>query len=307
MNADLVCKGGGIKGIALIGAICCFEEYGYTWKNVAGTSAGAIVSSLIAVGYTGLDLKEICFSLNFSDFNDKSTLQSIPIIGPFAGLLVSKGVYQGDAIEEFLHDKFKEKGKTKFKDISTNGKSNLKIIAADITRKKLLILPDDLVDYNIDPMEFEIAKAVRMSLSIPFYFNPVILKNDSISSYIVDGGLVCNFPIWIFDNEKSPRWPTFGLNLDDGKKTDSSISNTNLLDYMFDVIETALSQNEDVYLRDKDAVRIVNIPSLDINSTNFNPSKDEVLALYKSGYNSAKEFLFKWNFKDYLERYESKI
>ena len=58
MYADLVCKGGGVKGIALLGAIYYLEEKGYTFQNFAGTSAGAIVSSLLAVGYTGKELKE---------------------------------------------------------------------------------------------------------------------------------------------------------------------------------------------------------------------------------------------------------
>ncbi|PJI08961.1 MULTISPECIES: patatin-like phospholipase family protein [Clostridium] len=62
-----------------------------------------------------------------------------------------------------------------------------------------MILPDDLRKYNIDPMEFSIAKAVRMSCSIPLYFTPYILKNTSPYSFIVDGGLLSNFPIWIFD------------------------------------------------------------------------------------------------------------
>ncbi|MDO7206006.1 patatin-like phospholipase family protein [Paraclostridium bifermentans] len=68
-----------------------------------------------------------------------------------------------------------------------------------VTRKKLLVLPDDLVDYGLDPMEFEISKAVRMSVSIPLYFYPVELKYDNKSCFVVDGGLLSNFPIWIFD------------------------------------------------------------------------------------------------------------
>ena len=51
MYADLVCKGGGVKGIALVGALSYFEERGYVWKKVAGTSVGAIIASLVAVGY----------------------------------------------------------------------------------------------------------------------------------------------------------------------------------------------------------------------------------------------------------------
>ena len=77
----------------------------------------------------------------------------------------------------------------------------------------MLILPDDISRYGIDPMEFEIAKAVRMSISIPLYFKPIKFSYENGCSFIVDGGILSNFPIWIFDVEGIPRWPTFGLKL----------------------------------------------------------------------------------------------
>ena len=49
---DLVCEGGGVKGIGLAGAYAALEEHGYKPQNVAGTSAGAITAALIAAGYT---------------------------------------------------------------------------------------------------------------------------------------------------------------------------------------------------------------------------------------------------------------
>ena len=62
---DLVCEGGGIKGIALLGAIYYLNEQGYEFKKIAGTSAGAIVASLLAVGYKGNELKDILFNIDF--------------------------------------------------------------------------------------------------------------------------------------------------------------------------------------------------------------------------------------------------
>ena len=61
---DLVCEGGGIKGIALLGAIYYLNEQGYEFKKIAGTSAGAIVASLLAVGYKGNELKDILNNYN---------------------------------------------------------------------------------------------------------------------------------------------------------------------------------------------------------------------------------------------------
>ena len=57
LYADAVFEGGGVKGIGLVGAVAVAEEKGYRWMNLAGTSAGAIVDTLIAAGYTAEEMK----------------------------------------------------------------------------------------------------------------------------------------------------------------------------------------------------------------------------------------------------------
>ena len=68
----------------------------------------------------------------------------------------------------------------------------------------------------MDPDELEIAAAVRMSMSIPIFFDPVVYhdpRKPHDQRLIVDGGLLSNFPVWLFDTpaDHVPRWPTFGL------------------------------------------------------------------------------------------------
>lgn len=306
MKADIVCEGGGVKGIALLGAIYYLEEQGYTFERFAGTSAGAIVTSLLAVGYTGKDLKNMLLNLDFKDFYVKNKLNLLPFIGATISLFKNKGLFSGNNIEEYLYKLYKAKAKTKFKDISINGVSPLKIIASDITNKRLLILPDDLVKYNIDPLEFSIAKAVRMSISLPFYFNPVILKSGKHSSFIVDGGLLSNFPIWLFDVENNPRWPTFGLKLisNNDLKTVSP-SKSNLITYSCDVIDTILTKDDEAFLNNRDSVRTIKIRTYDIGTVDFAISKEEYLKLFNSGYDCAKTFLAKWSFNSYISRYRN--
>lgn len=304
MKADIVCEGGGVKGIALLGAIYYLEEKGYTFQNFAGTSAGAIVSSLLAVGYTGKELKELLLNIKFTDFYEKNKLSLLPFIGPTISLFKNKGLFSGNNIEEYLNKLYKAKGKHKFKDIAVNGKSPLKVIASDVTNKKLLVLPDDLKNYNIDPLEFEIAKAVRMSISIPFYFNPVILKYGKESSYIVDGGIFSNFPIWLFDVDGIPKWPTFGLKLlsdNDLKKT--SPNKSNLITYSCDIVDTLFSNSDEGFLKNKDSVRTIKIRTYNIGTVDFTISKEQYLTLFNSGYVSAKKFLSTWNFNSYISRY----
>jgi NTE family protein len=91
------------------------------------------------------------------------------------------------------------------------------VMATDVTNGRLLRLPWDYPSFGLDPDEQLVADAVRMSLSIPFYFEPCTLRNPSTgkSATVVDGGVLSNFAIEIFDRTdgQKPRWPTFGVRL----------------------------------------------------------------------------------------------
>lgn len=302
MKADAIFEGGGVRGISFVGAICCLEDKGYELQRLAGTSAGAIMAALLAVGYTGKELSMI-IDTDFTKFLDPDVIQAIPLLGKPLGLLLEKGMYQGDSLEVWMQGLLKAKGKTKFKDVMLEGRSRLKIIASDITKKEIVILPDDLPKYGFDPMEFEIAKAVRMSTAIPLFFNPVVIKYKSCTSYIVDGGVLSNFPVWIFDAYNTPDWPTFGFQLVDPGVSNCSMGKTDLLSYILDIIEAMVEEDQSRYLRDKDSVRTISIPTLGIQSTDFNISQEDSFKLYLSGYESCKKFLEQWDFRNYVRKY----
>lgn len=305
MKVDAVFEGGGIKGIGLIGAVCCLEDKGYGWHRYAGTSAGSIIASLLAVGYTGKELKDIMMDYDCKNYLDKYKIESLSFFRKSTSLFKNKGIYSGNPIEDFVREFLEKKGKTKFKDVSVNGKSKLKIIASDITKKKMLILPDDISEYGINPMEFEIAKAVRMSIGIPLYFRPVKLSYNKEYSFIVDGGILSNYPVWIFDVEEIPKWPTFGLKLAGESSKNSVITKIDFVSYLLDIVNTTIDRNEEVYVRDKDSIRTIFIPTLGISSTEFNITKDKKLKLFESGYNSAEKFLDSWDFKKYIAKYRT--
>ena len=71
-HADLVFEGGGVKGIALAGALATLEEREYRPQNIAGTSAGAITAALLAAGYSAAELREIIVSLDYRQFQDRA-------------------------------------------------------------------------------------------------------------------------------------------------------------------------------------------------------------------------------------------
>jgi NTE family protein len=304
MKADAVFEGGGVKGIALAGAVTALEEAGYQWQRVAGASAGAIGAALLAVGYTGKELTDILMRINYEKLL-KGSSGDMFFITKIAKLFMYKGIYSTNNIELWISKLLKAKGKEKFKDVFEDGESKLKIIATDITNRRMLILPEDLALYGIDPLEFSIAKAVSMSISIPFFFTPANIIEKRNSSLIVDGGLVSNFPVWIFDVDSKPRWPTFGFRLWEDSKSRYSMGRKDIMSYTLDVIGTLLDRNEEVYLKDKDQVRTINIPTLGVGTVQFNISQELALKLYKSGYNTAIRFMRDWDFQNYIIRHRS--
>lgn len=303
MIVDAVFEGGGMKGIGLIGAVCYFEKMGYKWNRFAGTSAGAVIAALLSVGYKGEELKDIMMNLDEKIFFKKKKIWELSMIRKSVSFFKDKGIYSSDAVAKYIRELLIKKGKITFSDISVDGKSPLKIIASDITKKNMLILPDDLKNYGIDPMKFEISEAVRMSISIPLYFKPVKFHYDGGCSYIVDGGILSNFPIWIFDTEKIPAWPTIGFKLVENNINYKESKKNDFISYLFDIMETMLDKNEEVYVKDKYAVRTVFIPTLGVKATEFNISKEMRLKLFKAGYNSAERFLHLWDFQNYIRDY----
>ncbi|HWQ79670.1 MAG TPA: patatin-like phospholipase family protein [Anaerovoracaceae bacterium] len=304
MKTDAIFAGGGVRGIAFAGAVSCLEDRGYEFQRLAGTSAGAIMAALLAAGYTGAEMS-MMMDTDFSLFLDKNALQSVPVVGIPLALLEKKGLYRGDYIKEWVGGLLAAKGKTKFGDLMFEGESRLKIIASDITKRKILILPDDLPQYGIDPMEFELAEAVRMSTAIPLFYEPVVIKYNRCESYIVDGGVLSSFPVWIFDAEGTPRWPTFGFKLVDSSESNCSHGKKDLLSYIFDIFDAMINVDQTAFMRDKDSVRTISIPTLGIRTTDFDISPMDAFRLFRSGYESTSRFLKQWDFRSYVGKYRN--
>ncbi len=186
---DAVFEGGGVKGNALVGAVALTESLGFVFENLAGTSAGAIMASLLSAGYSGNEVKKIFDAIDYRQFKDLSMEGRVPVVGPALSLFLKKGIYAGDFFENWLRGLLKQKGVAVFGDLIITEYQNdprykykLQVIASDITRGKLLVLPKDSVDYGIDPDKLDVAAAVRMSMSIPYFFKPVT-ANFGIKAY----------------------------------------------------------------------------------------------------------------------------
>lgn len=302
MKVDAVFEGGGSRAIAFIGAIQAMEEEKVEWEGLAGTSAGAVIAALLASGYKSYEIRKHLSELDFSKLRGRTFLNRIPIFGPLLELMIHLGIYKNDYLEKWVDTLLSEKGIKTFADLP-DGK--LKIIASDVSNGQMLIFPDDLDRYRMTPADLKVSTAVMMSASIPFFYRPVIWKSKGRKkSYILDGGLLSNFPIWIFDTE-NPRFPTFGYRFVKEKVHINAVIPTPL--HLFKNIFKTMLQAHDLRHLNKDTIeRTIQIPTGNINATDFELNEDEIDFLYKSGYTSTKEFLSKWDFEKYkLKRMQS--
>ena len=314
LRVDGVFEGGGVKGIALVGAASQIEAAGYEFVNLAGTSAGAIVATLLAAGYSAAEVKQTINGIDFSTFEDPNLIGRIPYVGALVDEIFNKGLYKGDVFLNLIRDLLAKKGIHTFRDLiqpefadDDRYRFKVRVVASDISRGRMLVLPQDINinDYGIAPEDLEVALAVRMSMSIPFFFEPVKLK----ASYIVDGGLLSNFPVELFDSAGVPAWPTFGYKLVVSGQADP----THLVQHPISgpiselaaLFFTAMEAHDAYYLSNDKFVRTITIDSLEIGSTDFNLTPAQKEALYQSGVNAAKTFLDHWDFQKYIAQYRS--
>jgi len=311
LKADAVFEGGGVKGIGLVGALCYAEkEMNIQWQNVAGTSAGAIVAALAACGYSSDKIKEIMFGLDFSLVKDEGFLDRFSVPGKVLSLLVEKGIYEGKFIETFMEDILQKNGVRTFGDLRVPGETNprymyrLNVIASDISRGRLLVLPQDIRDYGCDPDSFSVARAVRMSMSIPVFYEPVAVDfmadGKPRKSYIVDGGILSNFPVWLFDCPCDPPWPTFGFKLvEPGQEEPRNIKN--IVDFLAAMVGTMIEAHDVRHIQDANFKRTIGIPTMGVKTTEFNISSHRKDLLFQAGYNAAKDFFNGYSEEKYRE------
>jgi NTE family protein len=191
----------------------------------------------------------------------------------------------------------------------------LVVTVADLTRGELVRLPWDYRRaYGRDPDEQSVAHAVRASMSIPFLFRPVSLTSAKrLTSTLVDGGLLSNFPIDSLDcnNGKKPRWPTFGVTVmpnppagGDGVARALAALRVGAPPLLERVITTMLFGRDQAYLDQPwVSARTTQIESPGLSILDFGISKSEIAAFYAKGYAAAQDFLSSWDGRAYRDRF----
>ena len=216
---NLVMEGGGIRGIAYGGALLELEQRGILrgLTRVGGTSAGAIQAALLAVGYSAQEIIDVVNATPIQRLNDGRFI----FFGGTHRLVKEYGWYRGDEFATYLSELVARKtqqpdltlgelhalveqqlirgGPGTFRDLYTTG--------TNLTTQRVQVFSHETTP------TMRVADAVRISMSIPLYFRAVLLdaENKVITGtpapgqpvqVLVDGGLLANYPIDLFDKPR---------------------------------------------------------------------------------------------------------
>jgi NTE family protein len=339
LRADLVLEGGGVKGLGLVGAILTLSEAGYSFRSVAGTSAGAIAATLVTgLSRAGREMTELLGfirSLDFNQFMPESKLHKFldHVGGHFTEaasdasiLLRHEGVYSGDYLETWLrpilHDQL---GVRTFNDLKLTTEHDpelsvapghnysLVVHTSDITRGQLVRLPWDFPRYGKDPDAQDPVNAVRASMSIPFFFEPVLhdsqeavveiaapdggtitVRYEAGTQTWVDGGMLANFPIHAFDRTdgKPPRWPTIGIKLSQLQtEFPATHACTSTLEVALRSLKTMTNEWDSYAVNESTSAKTIFVDNAGLAATDFGLTKAQQDTLFLNGVRSATAFV----------------
>ena len=198
---NLVFSGGGIKGVSYCGVIDALDELNILYNNselkikgFAGASAGAMIASLMAIGYKPNELKDIMKKLDFRNFIQCR----MGYLGEAVNFFEKYGCCSGQFIIDFLGELIKNKfGNPDYtiEDLYLNQGINLVIVATNLNRLKSVYFYHD--NPKIAFRKIPIRVAIRISIGIPFLFEPFLYDKDLYA----DGGVLDNYPLHVFDGD----------------------------------------------------------------------------------------------------------
>ena len=328
-RVDLVLEGGGVKGIALAGAIEVLEERGYRVNRVAGSSAGSIAGALATAGIPATTMVKVLRETDYRRFED-GPWWTRTLLGKGLSILLHNGIHRGAYLREWLDEQLAahgEPGRTgtfadlRYTDpepeIDVTGAHAYRLVVtvSDLTAGRLRYLPMDADDVGSTPDTLRVMDAVRASTSIPLFFRPVRWKNAfGKPAVLVDGGLLSNFPVSVFDRPEGevPRWPTFGIKLSAKPEADFGVQNRirGPLSFGKAVADTVTGFYDRMHIDSSHSVaRTIFIDTAAVRPTQFDLSDDEREMLYRKGRKAATDFLDgdheqeAWDFAAYTARF----
>jgi NTE family protein len=319
-------EGGGAKGLAHVGAMKAAEEAHLELVGVAGASAGSIVAALVAAGYRADELfnpqpgtSSLFGDLNWLDllgtepwarFNsflaDATAVIPVGQPGFMDGWRIKKflskwsdvigttarrrGFFSTARFEAWLNETLCRKLNlvrhiVTFNDLHDRAPRAipLKLVSVDIESQ-------ELVTYSLaDTPHLSVAKAVAASISIPFFFEPTMVNGRPM----VDGGLMSNFPAWLFESERAlfpPFTRTYGFTLAEAERTAPPDDTFRiLLSYAGDVIQTGVFGGQALLNRSIELFQVVPVRT-NVSVVAFDLNSEQKIALYNQGRECVRDF-----------------
>lgn len=275
--------GGAIRGLAYIGTIRALEELNIEYDIIGGSSVGSIFATLVACGYKSYELENLFMKVNFELFKDIH-------LGFGKGLALSRGEIFLDWLNELISrkaDDIKNK-KLSFKDIE----------------KELVIITTNLKKFNTQEFsktetpDFEIAKAIRISSSMPGLMAPFIYKDEEL----VDGDLQKASPMWRLSktlNNSPSRILEFRLEGDCGDTSKSPIA---FINQIYSCVTDVATEFVSEIYGQNDRFDCIRLNTGDIFFADFNLDKDSRRKLINSGYEQTMKY-----FKEFLPKKKEKL
>ena len=277
MIYDTLCmSGGGLKTLYYIGLLECLEKNKKfninNINNFIGTSAGAIICFFLSLSYSIIDIKKFLI-----DFNFKILVPEINIDNIFNNF----GIDEGNKIKYIFIMFFKNKLKVEditFLEHYELTKKKFSCIGCNYTKKK-----ESIFNYIKTP-NMSIITALRISMSIPLFFTPVLYENE----YYIDGAVFNNFPF----NHCNIN-TTLGINIDYIKR-DEDNKLTNLLEFIMSSFTLLINSNKNNY----NTLNVINIKNYNCtNLIDFELSYHEKEQIIKSGFDQGEFWIQNLSFK----------
>jgi NTE family protein len=319
---NLVFEGGGVKGVAYLGALEALDEQGILSQvtRVAGASVGGLNALLLCLGYSTAETRKILWKLDFTNFLDDDW----GLVRDTRRFVRRFGWYRGRFFREWVGDLIAAKvgiANASFRDLREHGCKDLSLVVTNLATGF-----SEVCSLEHTPT-MPVMDAMRMTISIPFFFTAVPGKGRDM---YVDGGLLRNYPVKIFDREKylagecrarhsfvtdyyakdNARRPggssayvynkeTLGFRLDAREKInvfrDGGRPRRRKIDDLFDfvsaVVGTVLDAQQTVHLHSDDWQRTIYIDTLGAKTLDFKLKADQKKALVEQGRLGVQNYL----------------
>jgi NTE family protein len=255
----------------------------------------------VSLGYSGKEIEELITNTNFKKFNDGRFL----LPGGINRMNNYFGWYRGKRIESWLEEIIERKTGNPditFEELHQKGLKDLYVTGTCLNKQQLVVF-----SYETYP-GMKIKDAVRISMSIPFYFEAVFINKDGKVIHhpkekkeldiMVDGGFTGNFPIRIFDTINT-RSATLGFRIDSdeqikndrGEKSLAIMPVGSFKQYVHAFYNIVIENLNRQQLTEDDWKRTVSISDGNIGPRIRKLSRKEIEILIKNGRQGMKNYL----------------